>query len=107
MGKKASITQVSTGIIDPFLELLTTAEAAEILRVSRRTIEELGKAYDRGMTSFPPGEPPPSCPRFGLRRTRITPRKQYYHRLDLSEYLQNCRREAEGLGPIRLDPRVN
>lgn len=88
----------------PYPELLTTAEAAEILRVARRTIEELGKAYARGMTTFGPGCAPPSGPKTGLRRTQVTPRKHFYHRRDVEEYLLNCRREMEGLEPIRLQP---
>lgn len=48
---KSSVAQPIT--ITPMIELFICAGAAEPFRVSRRTIEELDKAYDRGMTTFP------------------------------------------------------
>jgi hypothetical protein len=36
-----------------------------------------------------------------LRRTWITKRKHFYHRLDVAEYLKNTRREFEGKEAFR------
>jgi hypothetical protein len=82
--------------------LNTTFEAAEVLRVSRRTVEELGKQHDRIRAESSPGEAPPSSPKFGLRRTWVSKRKHHYHGRDLLEYLTNCRREDDRLEPVHL-----
>jgi hypothetical protein len=82
--------------------LNTTAETAEILRVSRRTVEELGKQHDRIRAESLPGEAPPSSPKSGVRRTSISPRKHFYHGTDVLEYLTNCRRKEDGLEPVHL-----
>ena len=82
--------------------LRTTNETAAILRVSRRTVEEMGKRYEKSRREFPPENPPPSCPRFGLRRTTVTKRKHFYNETDIKEFLNNCRRVADGLEPIHF-----
>lgn len=101
--KVESETKTTQGAGERSVTLLTTAEASGILRISRRTVEELGKKYERAKPEFRSGEPPPSCPKYGLRRTQVTPRKHFYNELDLGEYLFNCRRESDGLEPTRLD----
>lgn len=102
MTKKLETTIDETSV-PGVVKLLTTSEAAEILRISRRTVEELGKRYERAKVDNLPGKPPPSCPRYGLRRTPVTARKHFYNEADLSEYLGNCRREADGLEPVHFD----
>jgi hypothetical protein len=84
-------------------KLLKTRETAEVLRVSRRTVEELGKRYEKARRDFSSGEPQPSCPRFGLRRTLVTVRKHFFDELDITEFLNNCRRESDGLEPASLN----
>lgn len=83
--------------------LHTIMETAEILRISRRSVEELGKHYERSKAQFSPGEPPPSCPKHGLRRTKVTTRKIFHSDIDVREYILNCRRASEGSEPVHLE----
>jgi len=78
-------------------------ETADILRISRRSVEELGKRYEVSKAEFAPGEPPPSCPKYGLRRTKVTTRKIFHSDVDVREYILNCRRASEGREPVHLE----
>lgn len=78
-------------------------ETAEILRISRRSVEELGKRFEVSKAEFVPGEPPPSCPRHGLRRTKVTTRKIFHSDVDVREFILNCRLASEGREPVHLE----
>lgn len=85
------------------LDLHTIMETADILRISRRSVEELGKRYETSKAEFAAGEPPPSCPRHGLRRTKVTARKIFHSDLDVREFILNCRLASEGRKPVHLE----
>lgn len=84
------------------MDLHTIRETADILRIGHRSVEELGKRYETSKAELAPGEPPPSCPRFGLRRTKVTTRKIFHSDIDVREYILNCRRASEGREPVYL-----
>ena len=75
--------------------ILTSSEAADLLGISVRSIQKLGKLWeDTAKGAFDPYLP--SSPKNGLRRSRICDERHRYHPGDLQEYEQNATLELLG-----------
>lgn len=92
------MSQTREASSNPFpVGLHTIEETAEILRISRRSVEKLDKRFEVSKAELVPGKPPPSCPRYGLRRTNVTARKNNRPGREIFE-------DLEGESPLLPQP---